>query len=160
MRAYIIDPPFKMFGSDDDRTSAAIKHIADIVFGCLRRGGDTFQFAVAWADPGDEPGGIFHEDMAEPHVFRLDSDDALLQWLRKSVDPNTDGGGTVRSIATCRSVTFGYDGQALICLRHEDPPPVSSDPLLAVVEERPDLITDTDWLDGWIRGGVEGADGS
>ena len=47
--------------------------------------------------------------------------------------------------------TFGYDGQALLCLRHEDPPPVSSDTSLAIVEERSDLLVDSDWFDGWIR---------
>jgi len=151
MRAYIIDPPFKMYGRHDDRTSAAIKHIAEIVFTCLRRGGDTFQYAVVWADPGQEPSGIFHDDIAQPHVFRLETDDALRSWLIRSVDPNIDDGGDVRSIATCRSVTFGYDGQAFLCLRHADAPPLSSDPLLAVVEERPDLIGQSDYFDGWIR---------
>jgi hypothetical protein len=151
MRAYIINPPFDMYGHDDNRTSAAIKHIAEIVFRCLRSAGDRFQYAVVWADPGQEPGGSFHEDLAQPHVFRLETDDALREWLLKSVDPNVDGGGDVRSIATCRSVTFGYDGQAFLCLRHEDEPPFSSDPSLAIVAERPDLLAQSDYFDGWIR---------
>jgi hypothetical protein len=150
MRAYIVDPPFEM-RHDDQRTSAAINLIAEVVFNALRRGGDTFQHAVVWADPGEEPGGIFHEDIAEPHVFDLRDDEALRDWLRKSVDPNNVGGGNVRSIATCRCVTFGYDGQALLCLRHEDEPPASPDPDLAIVEERPDLLLDSDWFDGWMR---------
>jgi hypothetical protein len=151
MRAYIIDPPFDTYGVEDERTSAAIDLIADMVFQCLRRGGDTFQYAVVWANPGEELGTVYNEDIAEPNVFRLDGDDTVREWLRKSVDPNTPGGGTVRSIATCRSVTFGYDGQALLCLRHEDALPVSPDASLAVVEERPDLLTESDWLDGWVR---------
>ena len=152
MKTYIIDPPFEMFGREDERTSAAINLIADIVFDSLRRGGDTFQHAIVWADAGEEPGGTFDEDSAEPHVFELKSDEALRDWLRRSVDPNDVGGGNVRSIATCRCVTFGYDGQALLCLRHEDEAPVSPDPNLAVVEERHDLLLDCDYFDGWVRG--------
>lgn len=151
MKAYIIDPPFKMFGSHDERTSASINLIADLVFDSLRRGGDTFQHAVVWADPGEEPGGVFHEDIAEPHVFELKSDEALRDWLRQSVDPNKVGGGDVRSISTCRCVTFGYDGQAFLCLRHDDEPPVSPDTELAVVEERADLLMNADYFDGWAR---------
>jgi hypothetical protein len=151
MKAYIIDPPFETYSVQDERTSAAFDLIANIVFQCLRRGGDMFQYSVVWANPGEEMGTVYNEDIAEPHLFRLETDDALRDWLRKSVDPNVMGGGTVRSVATCRSVTFGYDGQALLCLRHEDEPPVSSDLSLAVVEERTELLTESDWLDGWVR---------
>src|SRR4051794_19735640 len=135
MRAYIIEPPFETYGHEDQRTPAALDLIADIVCGSLRRGGDTFHFSVVWANPGEEPGGVWNEDTAEPQISKLDTEDALRDWLRKSVDPNKPGGGDVRSIATCRCVTFGYDGQAFLCLRHEDEPPVSGDPSLAVVEE-------------------------
>jgi hypothetical protein len=151
MRAYIIDPSFETFGQEDERTSAAINLVAEIVFRCLRSGGDTFQYALVWANPGEEPGGIWDSELAVPHVVRLDTDAVLREWLRRSVNPNTGGGGSVRSIATCRAVTFGYDGQALLCLRHEDAPPVSPDLTLAIVEERPDLLGGTDWFDGWLK---------
>ena len=148
MKAYIIDPPFETYGREDRRTSAALELITDLVFGCLRGGGDIFQFSVVWADPGDEPGGVFHDDLAKPHVFRLETDRELREWLRKSVDPNQAAGGTVRSIATCRCAAFGYDGQAILCLSEEDDVPVSPDTSLAVVEERPELLADN-WFDGW-----------
>ena len=151
MRAYIIEPTCDVFDRMDARSSAAIRLIADIVFECLRRGGDVFQHAVVWANPGEQPGGIWNEDAAVPHLIRLDDADTLRAWLHRSVDPNTSGGGDVRSVATCRAVTFGYDGQALLLLRHEDAPPVSPDLSLAIVAERPDLLEDTDWFDGWIR---------
>jgi hypothetical protein len=151
MRAYIIEPPFESFGREGEQTSAAIQLVADIVFESLRRGGETFQHSVVWANPGEKPGGIWNEDVAVPHVIRLEAEEDLRAWLRLSIDPNTNGGGPVRSIATCRTVIFGYDGQALLLLRHEDASPVSPDPSLAVVEERPDLVNDTDWFDGWIR---------
>jgi len=151
MRAYIIDPPFETYGVEDERTSAAVNLVADIVLRSLRRGGDTFHYSVMWANPGEEPLGHWHEDIAEPHIFKLDTEDVLRDWLRKCVDPNRPGWGIVRSIATCRCATFGYDGQALLILRHEDEAPVSPDASLAVVEERPDFLTESDWFDGWVR---------
>jgi hypothetical protein len=53
-------------------------------------------------------------------------------------------------MATCRAATFGYDGQAFICLRHEDDPPISPAPDLVEVAEEPSLLTETDYLDGVI----------
>jgi hypothetical protein len=160
MRAYIIEPRYETFGQEDEHTSAATNLVAEIVFESLRRGGDTFQHSVVWANPGAEPGSIWNEEVAVPHVVRLDTEEALRLWLRKSVDPNTSGGGDVRSIATCRTATFGYDGQALLCLRHEDAPPVSRDLTLATVEERPDLLGGTDYFDGWIRAETDNSYGS
>ena len=151
MKAYIINPPFDTFGKVGERTTAAITLIADIVLGCLRRGGDSFHYSVVWANPGEEPGGPWNENVAVPHVVQLNTAEALRGWLRRSVDPNTAGGGDVRSIATCRTVTFGYDGQALLLLRHEDAPPTSPDRSLAMVAERPDFLRDADWFDGWLR---------
>jgi hypothetical protein len=154
MKAYIIDPQFETYGEGrDDRTPAALELIADIVCRCLRQGGDTFHYSVVWANPGEEPGGTFNEEIAEAHVFNFDTEESLRGWLRKSLDPNSSAGGDVRSIATCRCVTFGYDGQAFLCLRHEDAPPVSPDPTLAVVLERPELLADFDYFDGWVRSG-------
>jgi hypothetical protein len=150
MRAYIIDPPFDGDGVDDERTRAATDLTADILTKCLRGGGDTFHYAVVWANPGEEPDAIWDEDIAQPHLVKLDTEELLREWLRKSIDPNRPGGWSVRSVATCRCVTFGYDGQALLCLRHEDQAPVSPDPSLAVVEERSDLLAGSDYFDGWI----------
>jgi hypothetical protein len=151
MKAYMIAPTFEMYGVEDDRTRAVVQMIAKMVFDCLRSDGDTFQFAVDWADPGDVPGGPISEDLAEPHIVPLQCEDALLDRLHQAVDPNCTGGGDVRSIATCRSCTFGWDGQAFLCLRHEDRPPVSPDPNLVMVEERSDLLSGSDYFDGWTR---------
>jgi hypothetical protein len=154
MKAYAIFPPFELYGEgvSDARTQASVSLIAKMTFDCLRSGGDVFQFVVDWRDPGADPDvGGFHEDLAEPNVIPLLSDDDLLARIRRSVDPNAVCAGTVRSIATCRAVTFGWDGQAFVCLRHEDKVPVSSDPTLAVVSEEPSLLTGTDYFDGWVR---------
>ncbi len=154
MKAWSIVPPFEMYGDGvpDERTQASITLIARMTFDCLRSGGDIFQFAIDWRDPGAPlDAGVFHEDLAEPHLISLQGEDDLLNWIRCSVDPNRVGKGDVRSVATCRSATFGWDGQAFLCLRHEDRVPVSPDPTLAEVHEEPTLLTGTDYFDGWIR---------
>jgi len=133
VKAYIIEPPFEMYGLEGDRTAAAIETIADIVFNCLRADDDTYQFALTSSGP-----------------LHLETDEALRDWLLKSVDPNAPAGGDVRSASNCRCVSFGYDGQALLCLRHDDAAPISPDISLAVIEERSHYLAETDYLDGWI----------
>jgi hypothetical protein len=150
MKAYLIDPPFDMYGTNDERTSPAIDLIARMVFDCLRSGGDRFHYVADWANPGEAPGGPVTIEGAEPHIVSLHSDDALMDRLKRSIDPHAGTWGTIRSIATCRCVTFGYDGQAFLCLRHEDDLPVSPDPQLAVVEERSDLLAHSDYFDGFL----------
>ncbi|MEJ2815163.1 hypothetical protein [Caulobacter sp. CCG-8] len=154
MKAYAIFPAFELYGDDvpAERTQASISLIAKMTFDSLRSGGDVFQFVVDWRDPGAAAdAGHFHEDLAEPHLIPLLSEEDLLDRIRRSIDPNAVCAGTVRSAATCRAVTFGWDGQAFICLRHEDKAPVSPDATLAVVSSEPDLFTETDYFDGWIR---------
>ena len=48
------------------------------------------------------------------------------------------------------AATFGFDGQAFLCLRHEDEPPVSPAPDLVEVVEDPTYLTGTDFFDGVI----------
>lgn len=152
MKAYLIGPPFEMYGVQDERTAASIELITEIVLNSLRSGGDEFHYALVWSNPGEEPDGSgWNSDIAEPHIFPLHDADKLRAWLRRAIDPNAVGAGDVRSIATCRSVTFGYDGQAFLCLRYEDQAPLSSNPELAIVEERSELLIDSDYFDGWVR---------
>jgi hypothetical protein len=133
MKAYLIGPPFEMYGNEDARTALAIELISDIVFNALRADENTLQFAITSAGP-----------------IHLESKGDLLEWLRNSVDPNGGGGGDVRTLDNCRCVTFGYDGQAFLCLRHDDDEPVSTDHSLAVVEEISHYLASTDYFDGWI----------
>lgn len=69
--------------------------------------------------------------------------------MRTFLDPNNLAGGTIRSAANCLAATFGQDGQAILCLRHEDTPPQTPDAALATVAERSEWLTETDMLDGW-----------
>jgi hypothetical protein len=152
MKSYAIFPTFDL-KKDDERSRACIEIVTKLAVDALRQGGDDFHFAVDWLDPGAaSKSGVFHTDIARPNVRHFGDAGTLMERVRKSVDPFDEMGSTIRSIATCRMVTFGYDGQAFLCLRHEDEPPITPDPSLAVVEERPDYIVRTDYFDGWVPG--------
>jgi len=155
MKALLIGPLFPL-SADDERSRACIELVTDMVVKALRSGGDHFHYVVDWLDPGDEPSsGGFNEEIAEPHVSSLGDAATLTDRIRKSVNPFDGTYSTVRSISTYRAVTFGYDGQAFLCLREEDAPPVSSDPSLVSVEERSELLTHSDYFDGWARDEAE-----
>jgi hypothetical protein len=150
MKACAIIPTFDM-DATDPRTHAYIQLASAMVVDALRQGGDHFHFVVDWRDPGAAAGSVFSEDAAEPHVTQLADIDALASYVKQAVDPNGCVGSTIRSITTCRAVTFGFDGQAFLCLRHEDHAPVSPDPSLVQVNEDYDYLTQTDYFDGWVR---------
>jgi hypothetical protein len=143
-----------------DRAQECIDLVTSLVVEALRQGGDDFHYAVDWLDPGaPTETGVFREDLAQPHIRQLQEVEALRDRIRKSIDPFCGVGSPVRSIATCRAATFGYDGQAFLCQRLEDAVPVTPDPDLVTIEEQPDFLTVTDWFDGWLPGTFRAANG-
>jgi hypothetical protein len=82
-------------------------------------------------------------------VTRFRSDSELRAAITKSVDPFCASDYfQFRSLLSCRSAFFGYDGQAFLCLHVEDDPPTSPAPSLFFVEERSDFLTSYDYFDG------------
>lgn len=151
MRAYGIFPTFDMTDPNDDRVQECVALVTEIVCGRLRAEGDTFHVTVDWRDPGGEPWGICTEGVARAHSVSLTDPAELAEVVRFSIDPwSGKSASVIRSTATCRAATFGFDGQAFLCLRHDDDAPVSPNSALIVIEERPELLTDTDYFDGVI----------
>lgn len=154
MRAYGIFPAFDMFDtsdSEDARVKSCIALMTDIVCERLRAGGDIFHVTVDWRDPEGEPWSICTEGVARPHVVPLSELADLKSVVRFSLDPFSGRcAAVIRSTATCRAASFGFDGQAFLCLRHEDDEPTSPDPALITIEERPEYLTQTDYFDGVI----------
>jgi hypothetical protein len=148
MKTYGIFPAFDLGNPADPSVQDCISLVTAIVCESMRAGGDTFHATVDWRDPEGEPWSGSTQGLAEPHIVSLATYDELHRLVRISVDPNSGrSAGVIRSIATCRAATFGWDGQAFLCLRHEDGAPVSIRPELVVIEPRPDLF-DTDYFDG------------
>ena len=58
----------------------------------------------------------------------------------------------IRSLVTCLAVSYGYDGQAFVCLPTDADPIVSPDESLITVEECSHLLIDSDWMDGLAEG--------
>ena len=151
MKAYEILPLIEMTVEDDPRVISCHSLITELVCNSLRADGDTFHVAVDWRDPDRESWGMCTDGVAQPQVVRLDTPESLRELVRLSTDPfSSKGASTIRSMATCRAATFGYDGQAFLCLRHEDNPPASPNKELVEVAECPDLLTNTDYFDGVI----------
>jgi hypothetical protein len=153
MKVFGVFPIVDIGGRDTptEQTRKGIDIVTQLCFEALRHNGDRFHYVVNWRDPGDNGNkGTLTEGLAEPHVVQLESAEALRNQLLQSVDPNGPAGATIRSVATCRAATFGWDGQAFLLLRHEDPAPVSPDLSLVVVEERADILLNYDYFDGWL----------
>ncbi|HWA63304.1 MAG TPA: hypothetical protein VG939_18150 [Caulobacteraceae bacterium] len=146
-------------------TSAAIEPIANLVWRHL--GVDGFRALIGltvlnrpWPDPTPDlvppypPLEAGQEAFGRYRVSRFASDEEVRAALLNMGNPNPRPSPMfflVRSILSCRSVTYGFDGQAFLCLHTEDPAPTSPDPALVVVWEATELITQTDYLDGVAR---------
>jgi hypothetical protein len=144
----------------EERMRRAVEPIADLVFAQFRP--DTFHALVglsclnrpeqdeeAEAPPPYPPLISGQEAFGRWRATRFGSEAAVRAALVNMGDSDvTPELFSIRSIISCRSVSYGYDGQAFLCLRTEDEPPVSPDTDLVLVEERQDLLTDTDYADG------------
>jgi hypothetical protein len=75
-----------------------------------------------------------------------------MQVLRKVMadcaDPYSGKFMEIRSLSTCRSVSFGYDGQAFVCLPTASETIISPNPALVIVKECSHYLSETDWIDG------------
>lgn len=155
MRAYGIFPMFDMMNPEDARVQVCIALVTEIVCSRLRADGDCFHITIDWRDPGAEPWSACTEGVAQAHTVSLTDPAELEKVVRFSVDPYIEKSASViRSTATCRAATFGFDGQAFLCLRHDDDAPISPDPALILIEENPRLLTETDYFDGVIISGA------
>ena len=144
MKASLIAPSMDVFDGRGVLTSDgkhALELIAAMVADSLREGGDCSHQAVVWDGPS-----MLAQSAS---IVALPERDDMIVLLGKMLNPSNLVGGSIRSVINCRAAAFGYDGQAILCLRHEDVAPVSDQPALAVVEEHPEWLAEADWLDGW-----------
>ena len=67
-------------------------------------------------------------------LYNVRNTDELFNWICRSIAPDDSFWTPIKSRLNCRQALFGYDGQAILCLRLEDPPPVSPMPDVINVE--------------------------
>jgi hypothetical protein len=84
-------------------------------------------------------------------VVRISDRETLRRILVECGDPNSGKWMLVRSLVTCRSVFYGQDGQAFVCMPTDWPPILSPDESMIRVEECSHLLIETDWMDGLVR---------
>lgn len=147
MKLYYIGPRIDPAMTDAETRVAerhTINDIADIVHGYLLL--DTFEALVGLqhgSNSQTHPG----EPLGDWRISRFPSEDAVTLALRAMGDPDQAADHfRISSIISCRSVFYGYDGQAFLLLRTEDPAPTGSATI--IVEERADLLLESDYLDG------------
>ena len=85
-------------------------------------------------------------------TVRIADRKTLQAILRESGDPSSGRWMLIRSLVTCRSVSYGHDGQAFVCLPSDAAPIVSPDNTLIVVEDCSHLLAETDCMDGLVAG--------
>ena len=149
MKAYIVDVANDdIHASKGERSDYAVAMVTEIALAALRLDQDRTVHAIFFNSvPQDASADLIDENV---YLARPADPAQLRQWMYDALHPYREGGGQIRSSLTCRCVVFGYDGQVLICLRSEDPAPVSPDPSIVVVQERPDLIARCDYFDGYV----------
>lgn len=152
MRTYGLFPVGNI-GNDPLVDAEYLDLAANLICDSLRLEGDNFHYCVDWKDPKSVENTIFfNEKNAVPHVEQIQDEGKLYHRIRASLDPNGEVyGGVIRSIATCRAVAFGYDGQAFLCLRHEDTRPKTPNETLLLITEENNFAYEYDYFDGFSR---------
>ena len=154
MRLYYIGPAVDikaMTQSDiDAKTREAIDPIAELITAYLLKDGFEAIFSLSGLNPPYPAVAANEEKFGRYRVTRFRSKAELRAAITGAGNPFVSSNHYLfRSLLSCRSVFFGYDGQAFLCLHVEDEPPKSPDPsLIIVVEESSDLLTSSDYFDG------------
>lgn len=152
MRLYFVAP---VLAENDDREAsdarsrASIYPIADLILSHV--GADPALFALRHVDEGSaapvEPDSRFGYAAA----VRIGDREALRTILAECGDPSSGKWALIRSLLTCRTVYYGSDGQAFVCLPTGAPPISSPDESMIKVEECSHLLVESDWMDGLIE---------
>jgi hypothetical protein len=143
VKAYILRPNIDVFdgtGTLAPHAASALQVIAEMVADCLEEGGDTSHHATVSYGPAKVG--------TPPNVVPLPDRQSLVTLALRLLNPNDLLGGDIRSVVNCRTATFGQDGQAMLCLRHEDTAPLARDASLVSAIEYSDRLAGSDLFDG------------
>ena len=152
MKLYLVAPVVPPNSDEtfiDARLKACIEPIADLILSHLAI--DPALFGMRHTNEASAsplPAGERH---GYAEVTRIANVEALRRALLGCGDPNSGEWTLIRSLVTCRSVFYGYDGQAFVCLPSEAEPIISPDPAMISVEECSKLLTENDWMDGLLE---------
>lgn len=149
MKAIIVAP--KVSANDDEGATdllvnSFIESIADYISNLI--GKDPALFGVRSKNEVSEkpvPTDLVFGDI---EAVRILDREMLKTILIASGDPNSGEFMSIRSLVTCTSVTYGFDGQALICLPEEVRVDKPDEQEQFKVEDCTSDLAGTDWFDG------------
>ncbi|MFC7500005.1 hypothetical protein ACFQRC_12315 [Enterovirga sp. GCM10030262] len=149
MKLYLVAP--KLADNSDNaaegaRLRACNEIIAELI--CRHVSTDPALFGMRDVNDNSDPPVELGTRYGCADTVRLADPNMLREILVACGDPNSGEWILIRSLVTCRTVVFGYDGQAFVCLPSDADPIVSPDETLVTVEECSHLLTETDWVDG------------
>ena len=166
MKTFYVGPNLNGSESDDvveARSRAAVEPIADLILSYFRADGfealvglsvlnapDAEVYPPGLPRPPYPPMSPHQERFGRYVASRFRSEDQVRSALIGMGDcySTTPEFVCIKSIISCRHVRYGYDGQAFLCLHAEDSNPKSPDPMIIRVDKRPDILIETDYLDG------------
>lgn len=152
MKLYLVAPVLAA-NTDETAADARLREcselIADLILSHISA--DPALFGMRHADESSVP--PVHPDTryGGAEAIRISDPETLRKILRDCGDPNSGRWMLVRSLVTCRAVSYGYDGQVFVCLPTDATPIVSPDDTLMTVEECSHLLIETDWMDGLME---------
>jgi hypothetical protein len=151
MKLYLVAPKLADNSDDvaeDTRLRACNELVADLI--CRHVSPDPALFGMRHVDEGSDSPVELGTRYGYADTIRLGDLNMLREALLACGDPNSGKWMLIRSLVTCRSVFFGYDGQAFVCLPTDADPMVSPDATRITVEECSHMLTETDWMDGLV----------
>jgi hypothetical protein len=108
--------------------------------------GDAGIIGVWHSGEGGMDAEPYDAEFAGKRIKNLNDAALLREILRRVANPWDGYFMWLRCLTTCRSVFFGYDGQAWLCLRLEDTAPSVSWPIQ--VQECTEGLSEMDCFDG------------
>jgi hypothetical protein len=149
MKLYLIAPVIAANIDEaaiDARTQKCIDPIADLIERYVSI--DPALFAMRHVNEVSNPSIPPDVRYGDVEAVRIGDLQTLRKILRDNGNPNSGKWMSIRSLVNCRSVHYGYDGQAFVCLSINDEPIVSPNPSIISVEDCSHLLIETDRMDG------------
>ncbi len=149
MRLFGIFPNFKAISAEEDVPSldrVAIEAIADLIVSHISS--DPALFAMQHIDEASEVSIALDQRYGHVRVAHIADTTTLRKILFEAGNPSSGKWVLIRSLITCRSVMYGHDGQAFVCLPSSSPSILSPDTDVIRVEDLSPIILETDYMDG------------
>ena len=152
MRLYLISPVIPADADEDtvdERLRACIDPIAELI--SVHLADDPALFAVRGVNEGTEAPLPPTKTYDYANVAEIPDSTTLLKVLKESLDPFSGKWSLIRSLVTCRTVNFNYDGGAFMLLPTDESVVESPDPTRISVEDISPFLLKSDLLDGVLR---------